>query len=49
MDKALKLGQVGETEVIFYFKEKITPDEFRTKFSPQIPKDLKILKAEELF
>jgi len=49
MDKVLKLGQVGETEIVFYFKEKITPDEFRTKFSPQIPKDLKILKLEELF
>ena len=48
MGKALKLGQTGEIEVIFYFKEKITPDEFRTKFSPQIPKDLKILKVEEL-
>ncbi|HEC68816.1 MAG TPA: DUF2344 domain-containing protein [Candidatus Omnitrophica bacterium] len=48
MGKALKLGQTGETEVIFYFKEKITPDEFRTKFFPQIPEDLKILKVEEL-
>ena len=48
MGRALKLGQRGEIEVIFYFKEKITSDEFRTRFSPQVPKDLKILKVEEL-
>ncbi len=47
MGKALKLGERGEVEAIFYFKERVAPQEFKKNFSSQIPKDLKILDVEE--
>ena len=46
--KALKLGQAGELETIFYFEREITPLEFKERFSPQIPQDLILLGIEPI-
>jgi radical SAM-linked protein len=46
--EALKLGQEGRLEVTFYFDEKVKKDEFREKFSLNLPRGLGIIDIEEI-
>ena len=42
--KAIKLGMEGSFETTFYFEEAVTPQEFKERFSAQIPTNLAIWK-----
>lgn len=45
---ALKLGLIGNEDVILYFSQKISPQELLAKLTPQLPKGLTILNVKEL-
>jgi radical SAM-linked protein len=45
--RALKLGIEGKEEVVFYFSQKITPQELKEKLSSQLPENLEILAITE--
>jgi len=46
--KALKLGEEGEIEVIFFFSTKINSSFFKKKLKENLPQGLKIIKVYSL-
>tara|TARA_B100000315_G_C14529763_1_gene565584 strand:- start:876 stop:1181 length:306 start_codon:yes stop_codon:yes gene_type:complete len=40
----LKLGVEGQMDVVFYFREKIQPQDMVRELSPQLPKGLEIVE-----
>jgi len=45
MGEALKLGKEGILNIIFYFEALVSPEEFKEKFSSQIPQGLEIISV----
>ncbi len=48
MGEALKLGKKGILNIIFYFETLVPPEEFKEKFSSQIPQGLEIVSVTPL-
>lgn len=48
MGNALKLGKEGTLNIIFYFETLVSPEEFKEKFSIQIPQELEIISVAPL-
>lgn len=45
-NKALKLGEKGEIEVIFYFRERVDKELLRIKLSKNLPKGIRLRNIE---
>lgn len=46
MYKALKLGEEGEVEVVFYFRKPLSRKDFLDSFSKELPQDLEIREVK---